>query len=286
MVISSQAIAGQFWADTIATGDTIRDFHLYRPANFDPRDNPPVLMVLHGGGGSALRVRRYTNRQFERLADKYGALILYPDALNDHWNDGRKARRVDPASDVAFLKSIRRFILRNYGIRDPKMYLSGISNEGMMTQRMVCESDFNVTGFALVASLLITPVKKGCQPSPETRTGLIFFGTDDPLIPYEGGQIEFFFRDLGQSLSFEATVQFWRQFLNLNNPPDHVTTLPDRAPDDGTRIHRTLYRSPDTDRSLGIYKIRRGATPGRGLNRLDPSETGLNTGSWGEPRTT
>ena len=47
----------------------------------------PVVLAFHGGGGSGRQMEQYT--RFDAIAEKEGFIVVYPDALDGNWNDGR-----------------------------------------------------------------------------------------------------------------------------------------------------------------------------------------------------
>jgi polyhydroxybutyrate depolymerase len=83
---------------------------------------------------------------------------------------------------------------------------------------------------------------------------LAFQGTADPLIPYAGGGVA---RRRGRVLSATRSIAFWAAVSGCTAAP--VTTLePDRAPGDGTRVHRTAYGGCPDGRSVELYTIEGG----------------------------
>ena len=65
-------------------------------------------------------------------------------------------------------------------------------------------------------------------------------GTEDPLVPYEGGAVRVFGRDRGQIWSTDRTVQFWARINGCGGAP-RPAALPDRDPADGTTTLRFDY---------------------------------------------
>lgn len=55
---------------TLGYGGHQRSYMLYVPAVL--AEEPAVVLVLHGSGGTAERIRMFTDRRFERLADRDG----------------------------------------------------------------------------------------------------------------------------------------------------------------------------------------------------------------------
>jgi poly(3-hydroxybutyrate) depolymerase len=56
---------------------------LYVPANI--ANNPaPLLVVLHGGGGDARTTQQWLG--FDKLADEYGFIVIYPHSPDGQWD--------------------------------------------------------------------------------------------------------------------------------------------------------------------------------------------------------
>ena len=65
---------------------------------------------------------------------------------------------------------------------------------------------------------------------------LIVNGTDDPLMPYEGGSIAPAFGGLGTVASAEATRDYWVGVNQADTTQRRVEQLPDRDPSDGSVV--------------------------------------------------
>lgn len=49
----------------------------------------PLLFVLHGGGGTNRGMIRLTKGRFNKLADRDGFFVVYPQGIDKSWYDGR-----------------------------------------------------------------------------------------------------------------------------------------------------------------------------------------------------
>ena len=89
-------------------GDVLRTYRLYTPPLLKKSEAVPLLVALHGSGSTSIQFAQES--RFDALADSEGFLVVYPDAVESNWNDGRK----DPAfpsgnnglDDVAFVRAV------------------------------------------------------------------------------------------------------------------------------------------------------------------------------------
>ncbi|MEM7122799.1 MAG: PHB depolymerase family esterase [Pseudomonadota bacterium] len=179
--------AGLARADTLEHGGTERAFDVYVP---DGIATPaPAVVLLHGGGGSGRQLRRHTD--FNELADENGFVVIYPDGVDGHWNDGRDdpwlaeqaAARHD---DVGFITAILDRLIADGLVDAHRIGVGGISNGGMMTLRLACEAPERFIGFAVVAANIAAGQEcPGGEPAPV----LFIHGSNDSLVPYDGGPI-------------------------------------------------------------------------------------------------
>ncbi len=234
--------AFQFRVEMEVDGIT-RSFTVYVPVDFHRFVPMPVVIALHGGGGSARSMQELTREGFNRLADEEGFIAVYPDAVRGHWNDGRgllyysHRKGID---DVAFLERIIEYLSLLYPVNTSRVFLTGMSNGGFMAYRFACERPQLVRAIAPVAAPITEKVWRKCRPSPPVAL-LLIMGTEDPLVPWEGGEIEFRGLHLGKVLSAEETVRFWAE-LNGCQQESAPRYLPDTDPGDGTRAWRMDFK--------------------------------------------
>lgn len=92
----------------------------------------PLLFVLHGGSTSA----KYCAEQnrWHELGEKYGFYVVYPQCSADAvWNAACDIRRL---SDEEYLLCLYQHMLNKYPIDSRRIYCSGFSMGGLMTQCM------------------------------------------------------------------------------------------------------------------------------------------------------
>ncbi|MFJ1539038.1 PHB depolymerase family esterase [Micromonospora chalcea] len=113
--------------------------HVYVP---DTRPSRPATVVaMHGCGGSGPGF--YSGSEFAGLADRYGFIVIYPSATQqagfgncfDTWSDAAKRR--GGGSDPVSLISMVRYVQQQYGADPDRVYATGSSSGGMMTNHML-----------------------------------------------------------------------------------------------------------------------------------------------------
>jgi polyhydroxybutyrate depolymerase len=195
-------------------------------------------MVLHGGGGAGGSMEWLTREGFNRIADRDGVIIAYPDGIKHHWNDGRfdpHAKSGDEAvDDIGFLRALPREISNEFSIDPKRVYATGISNGGLMSYRLACDAADVFAAVAPVAANMSEALGARCKPSRPISLA-IFNGVDDPIMPWKGGPIKVLWFDRGIVLSTAATQARWLE-LDQCAPPHPDGTLINAVPNDGTTI--------------------------------------------------
>ena len=176
---------------------------------------------------------------------------MYPDALTGRWNDGR-GFTAGP-DDVRFVRVLLDTLGNELSIDPRRIYATGISNGAMFSYRLACDLSGVFAAVAPVAGGMPAELADTCGHT-EPVSVLALQGTADPLMPYGGGGVA---RRHGRVLSAERSIGFWSAVSACTGTP--TTTLdPDRAPDDGTRVRRTVYGGCREGRSVELYTIEGG----------------------------
>lgn len=169
----------------------------------------PLIISLHGGGGEIDSNLKLSKGKLLELKEKYKFFLLLPEGYKNHWNDGRNYdKNISSINDVEYLKNLIKYTIENFPINRDKIYIFGISNGGMMSFRFACESPEWIDGFATIAATMPKNLLNDCNPYKKLKIMMIH-GTKDPFVPYEGGQVKILFKERGEVLSFEKTLDFW-----------------------------------------------------------------------------
>ncbi len=113
--------------------------HVYVP---DSRPtNPAIVVAMHGCGGSGPGF--HSGSEFASLADRQGFVVVYPSAQQeagfgkcfDTWSAAAKRR--GGGSDPVSLVSMVTYVQQRYGGDPNKVFATGSSSGGMMTNHML-----------------------------------------------------------------------------------------------------------------------------------------------------
>lgn len=222
-----------------------RDAIIYTPDNL-PDGLVPAVIVLHGGNGDAQGTRRLTG--FDDVADDNGFIVVYPNGIDNQWNDGREG--IAEADDVGAISALIDRLIADYAVDPARIYATGISNGGFMSFRLGCELSDRIAAIAPVTATLSETMAERCEPTAPMAV-LLMNGTDDPLVPYNGGYVSVLGAERGAIRSTDETMAFWVD-QNGCEPTVAQVALPNLARFDGTRAYRSDY----TDCAAPVTLIR------------------------------
>jgi polyhydroxybutyrate depolymerase len=166
---------------TVNLGGRDRIYRLYQPAGLPA--SVPLVVVLHGVSGSAKSAEKAY--KWDELADPGKFIVAYPDGLDHAWNVdgegccGRSGR--EGVDDVAFTSAAVADIAKNVSIDPARVYVTGMSNGGIMSYTLACKTEI----FAAIGPVSATQLAP-C-PSPHPTSVMHIHGTADTVVPYRGG---------------------------------------------------------------------------------------------------
>ncbi|WP_371408605.1 PHB depolymerase family esterase [Micromonospora zamorensis] len=215
--------------------------HVYVPDNRPAR--PATVVAMHGCGGSGPGF--YSGSEFASLADRYGFIVIYPSATQqagfgncfDVWSDAAKRR--GGGSDPVSIVSMVRHVQQQYAADPDRVYATGSSSGGMMTNHMLAlYPDLFKAGAAFMGvpyncfanAADFPPTSSQCTGGAMNRTPQqwgdavrqaypgysgprprvqLWHGTNDTLVPY--------------SLLTE-TIEQWTNVFGLSQTPTSTDT--------------------------------------------------------------
>ena len=194
---ASSSIAPGDHPESIKFGGYDRSFLVHVPPRTDSSAKLPVVIMLHGAGGSSEGAARETGWSVE--ADKDGFLAVYPEALPGKpdlpssffgnprvWSSSGHGRHAAIADDTGFLSAVMDRLIQSYGADPRRIYITGMSSGASMTFRAGIVLANRVAAIAPVAGRLQIDAHELAYPVPL----LFIVGTADPLNPIAGGEVK------------------------------------------------------------------------------------------------
>jgi len=161
-------------------------------------------MALHGLGGDRFGMASAAPWAEDVAED--GFVAVFPQGALASWNLGPCCPPASLASvdDVGFLGRVLDQVRARADVDPSRIYMTGISNGGMMAIQFACERSSEIAAVAPVAATNVT----GCAPD-RPMSMLHLHGNPDDTVPYDGSP------SLSQALSSEpfpavpASVAAW-----------------------------------------------------------------------------
>lgn len=262
---------------------TSRSYYLYVPSSYQSGKPMPLVLAFHGGQGTGDRLAASTG--LNDIASKEGFIVAYPNGINKQWNDGRNAQGSSPdIDDVGFVSALINKLVGEKSIDKNKIYAVGLSNGGMFTQRLACQTSNKIAAFATVSAALPKNLQSTCKPSRPVPIVMIN-GTADPIVLWQGGEVA---KDVrrnrlgqqpsgagGEVISIPATIAFWRSNNGCAVQPT-VEKLPD-IQQDGTQVTRSQYNNCRNSSQVVTYTVEGGGHgwPGSNVVSQQPRQSAL-----------
>lgn len=173
-----------------------RTYIVHVPATYKPQTRAPLVVMLHGGGGTAKAAMWET--EWADKADEEGFLAVFPNAMARDparrssfsrnpqlWNDG--SDRFYPGQaivdDVGFVAAMLDDLSARFALDERSIFLTGFSNGASMSFRAGAQLSDRIAAIAPVAGALWFD-----PPTLRRPVSLCYItGTDDPLNLVEGG---------------------------------------------------------------------------------------------------
>lgn len=148
----------------------------------------PVVLVLHGGMGSAKVMQ--ANSGFDRVARAEGFMAVYAEGTSfagdarHAWNTGYLLRRqVQDADDIGYFDALIERLTGEHGADPERIFMTGGSNGGMMTFVYAVTRPERLAAIAPVVASMFTFDQRPAVPLPV----LLINGAKDEEVPVEGG---------------------------------------------------------------------------------------------------
>jgi polyhydroxybutyrate depolymerase len=217
----------------LTSGGRQRTYRLFVPQGYDGRTPLPLVLDLHGSGGTA--ERQAGTSRFEALAARETVLVasLQAQAEGNRWNVPVTAERPD---DVAYVSDVIDDVAARACTDLTRVYATGFSGGARMSSLLACKLNDRIAAIAPMAGLR--------WPGPcEGRAipVLTVHGLADPQNTYDGGVAA---RGAEWQESVPEALAGWAKHNGcdgeavLDDPPGPLSTLRYRGCDADVRLVR------------------------------------------------
>lgn len=239
-----------------------RTYQLFVPPTGDGRR--PLVIALHGGGGNGAQVA--ASAGLIDKATKEGFILALPEGSSrfgklQTWNAGgccayAVRKKVD---DIGFIRSMIDELERTQSVDADRVYVVGMSNGGMMAERVAIELGDRIAGAAVFVGALF-----GNEPKPVAAVPMLIVNAEkDEQVPVAGGISTTGIVRRSQGMPYKPSryaATFWATVNRCTSGPAKTETAD---------YVRELWTGCASGADVDFY-IMKGAEhgwPGRGLGR-------------------
>ena len=209
---------------TITVDRLQRSYIVHVPESCDKKKALPVVIMFHGGGGSAKSARWQTG--WAKKADQEKFLAVFPEGTRadpsnparfsvnpQTWNDGSNRKNVGAikrkATDVDFVAKMIDDLCTRFKVDKRRIYATGFSNGASMAFQVGRKFSRKLAAIAPVAGSDWSTQTTIDHPVPV----LYITGTADPLNPFDGGPIRIGTKTYGKKPPVRKMIDNWVRLL-------------------------------------------------------------------------
>ncbi|UCB59167.1 MAG: hypothetical protein JSV67_02390 [Thermoplasmatales archaeon] len=246
----------------------LRSYQYHIPQDYEDDTSVPLVFVLHGVPGGAYQVK-FMSKMNDK-SDEEGFIVVYPNGhINYHffrilapyvWNEWIVHDDVD---DGKFLRLLIEKFQIEYNINHSRIYVCGISGGASMTYKFGAFYSNVVASIAAISGTIGVTMNGETYSLSEPVGALpvmIFHGTDDHLVPFDGGWAQgIFWKSVNESVSF------WVEHNNCN-------PIPKIEPSDSGNVIKETYTNGTDDSEVVLYSMIHGGHKWFGSTIHSPCE--------------
>ena len=216
-------------AQQLSSGGRQRTYRLFVPPRYDGRTRLPLVLDLHGSGGTSAGQARTSG--FETLAAREGILVASLQADGGRWNvpimDGR-------GDDVAYVSDVIDHVAARVCTDLARVYATGFSGGARMASLLACRLNTRIAAIAPMAGLRWPGPCQG-RPVPV----LTFHGLADTQNPYAGkaeGRGAEWLESVPDALAGWARHNGCDLDVMMDDPPGPLSTMRYGGCDNGAEV--------------------------------------------------
>jgi polyhydroxybutyrate depolymerase len=171
-------------ARTLVSGGRERCYLLHVPPEYNGEQSLPLIISLPGFLSNP-HTQEFLTR-WDEVADTENLLVVYPQGTSFplRWN-ASTTFETSTVDDVGFIADLIIELSGEVAVDPARIFVDGMSNGGSMANRVACELADQVAAVGVVTGPPVEP-PGGCHPTRPIPL-IAFYGTDDPLVSYDGG---------------------------------------------------------------------------------------------------
>ena len=232
-----------------------RSYLVHVPRSYDAGRPTPVVVAFHGALMNGVAMAGFT--RLSRKADAAGFVVVYPNGLGFAGTTlffNATAKPGGPggaADDVKFTGALLDDLATVVDVDAKRVFATGLSNGGMMANRVGAELSDRIAAIAPVAGTLALPDLHPSRPVPV----MIFHGTADGIVPFAGPGS--WSPKTMQFRSVDETVRAWRSADGCAAGDGTVAETPDKV-GDGTTVTTTTWGGGRAGSEVVLVKVNGG----------------------------
>lgn len=221
---------------SLESNNETRRYLIYTPTDYDPSALTPAVLVLHGFINTPEQIQMFS--RMDEVADANNFLAIFPQGTRVplRWNAAATPDGESFSDDVQFIDDLIDVLIEDHCADRNRIYVSGLSNGGGMTQRLACELSDRLAAFGGVAGAY-PPIAGGCDPTRPVPL-IAFHGTADRIVPYLGS---------GNFPAIEAWAAAWAERNGCAPEPEAIPVT--------EAVSGVRYSGCDEDVEVILYTI-------------------------------
>lgn len=136
-------------------------------------EKAPLLIALHANGETPSAMEKQSG--VDELAVREEVIVALPPASNRRWRAQQGAGAVEASPDITYIAGLIRQLIATQPVDPARVYVTGWSMGGALTDRVACELADLVTAVAIDAG---APWSEVCDPARPVSV-LVIHGTAD-----------------------------------------------------------------------------------------------------------
>lgn len=243
------------YRSTLTLGGVTRTFHVHIPPGYSVDEPLPLVLNLHGRTSNMFQQIEISD--LDEKADEETFLLVSPQATGDPPTWFGAAPGPGGEDDLRFIQALLDHLSKKFTLDSSRIYATGLSNGGTFANRLACVFSDKIAAIAPVAGGHIG--YSDCEADHPVAV-VAFHGTNDPIIPYEGNEINPPVRDW---------VTAWAERNGCQEEPAEKKPFP--------KVTEETWQNCQADATVKLYTLKdvghtwpgsdSGSPPG-GANRL------------------